>query len=259
MGCRHLIDEKALHYQEFLARESDVRHHTYEEERYQFDLLQAGDPRAMEEFDRRSQDAGSQPGRVSDDPIRNDKYLTVCCIASACRAAIQGGMEAKRAYAASDLYIRKMDLLESIEEIDALCRDAFCFYLCEVQKLDRKRTFSRPVAQCLDYIYNHLHQPITLQELADACALSPGYLSTVFKEELGLSVSSYIMAKRMEAARNMLRYSEYTYADISATLAFSSQSHFIRAFKKYMGQTPKAYRESYRLSGESMKAPCKDG
>ena len=250
MGCHHLIDEKALSYQEYLERESDVRHHTYEEERYQFDLLQAGDPRAMEEFDRRSRRSESDTGTVSDDPLRNKKYLTVCCIASACRAAIQGGLDAKRAYRASDLYIRKMDVMENIEEIEALSRDAFCFYLCEVQKLDKKRTFSRPVAQCLDYIYNHLHQPITLQELADACGLSQGYLSTVFKEELGLPVSAYIMAKRMEAARNMLRYSEYSSADISAILAFSSQSHFIRAFKKYVGQTPKAYRESYRLSGE---------
>lgn len=251
MGCHHIIDEKALHYQEFLEREADVRHHTYEEERGQFELLQAGDPRAMEEYDRARNARDRRPGRVSDDPLRNLKYLTVCSIASACRAAIQGGMEAKRAYAASDLYIREMDRMENPEKIEGLSRDAFCFYLGEVRKLGRKRAVSRPISQCLDHIYNHLHQPITLQDLADLTGLNASYLSTLFKEEMGRSVSDYIMSKKMEAARNMLKYSDESYADISAILNFSSQSHFIRAFKKYNGDTPRQYREkNYRLGAE---------
>ena len=58
---------------------------------------------------------------------------------------------------------------------------------------------------------------------------------------MDMTVSDYVMSKKMEAARNMLRYSD-----------FSSQSHFIRAFKKYSGDTPRAYREkNYRLAGEN--------
>lgn len=143
-----------------------------------------------------------------------------------------------------------MDLLESIEDIRALNLDAFAFYLKEVQTLEKKRAFSRPVAQCLDYIYDHLHQPISLQDLADLTDLNPSYLSTLFREEMGMTVSDYIMSKKMEAARNMLKYTNETYAEISAVLNFSSQSHFIRAFKKHHGETPRQYREkNYRLSG----------
>lgn len=49
----------------------------------------------------------------------------------------------------------------------------------------------------------------------------------------------------MEAAENMLKFSDYTYAEISSILAFSSQSHFARVFKQRTGYTPKQYRDAY--------------
>lgn len=248
---QYLVSEKALRYQEYLEREADVRHHTYEEELYQYELLQAGDPRALEEYDHSRNAPDRRSGKVSEDPLRNAKYLAVTSIAASCRAAIRGGMDGARAFAASDLYIRKLDLLETIDAVGSLDREAFAFYLREVQAAVKKRVISRPVAQCLDHIYNHLHRPISLQDLADLTGLSPSYLSTLFKEEMGQPVSDYIMSKKMEAARNMLKYSDESYAEISTILNFSSQSHFIRVFKKYNGDTPKQYRErNYRLSGE---------
>ena len=144
-----------------------------------------------------------------------------------------------------------MDLLDDIQAIQDLSQDVFAFYLKEVMALDKKRVYSRPVAACLDYIYNHLHEPISIQDLADMTDLSVSYLSTLFKKEMGKSVSEYIMSKKMEAARNMLRYTDYSYAEISTILNFSSQSHFIRAFKAHTGDTPKRYREqNYRVAGE---------
>lgn len=85
----HLVSEKALRCQEYMEREADVRHHTFEEENYQYELLTAGDPRALEVFDSGQQASDRQAGKVSEDPIRNAKYLTVVCIATACRAAMR--------------------------------------------------------------------------------------------------------------------------------------------------------------------------
>lgn len=250
----HFVSERALRYQEFIAREEHIQHYTYEEELYQFDLLRAGDPRALEERRRAAQ--RGQNGTVSLDPVRNAKYLTVVIIAIACRTAIQAGVDGNRAYTISDLYIQKMDLLDDVEEIEKLGDDAFAFYLKEIQSLARKKVFSKPVSVCLDYIYNHLHEPISVQDLADLADLSPGYLSTLFKSEMGESISEYIMSKKMEAARNMLRYTDDSYAEISSTLNFSSQSHFIRVFKAYNGETPKRFREkNYRLTGEEDDSP----
>lgn len=253
----HYLNEKALQYQEYLTREEGRQHHTYREERNQFELLRAGDPKALEA---RQAAKRNRPGTVSLDPLRNLKYLMAINIASSCRAAIEGGVDEQRAYQISDLYIQRMDLMENPEEIECLGNDAFAYYLKEVQSLGKRRTFSKPIAQCLDYIYDHLHQPITLRELAELTGLNPSYLSTLFKSEMDMTVSDYVMSKKMEAARNMLKYSEFSCSEISAILNFSSQSHFIRAFKKYAGDTPRAYREkNYRpTGGEGCPAAAKE-
>ena len=177
------------------------------------------------------------------------KYLTVASATLASRAAIDAGMDAERSFTISDLYIQKMDELDTMEALRALNYDMFAFYSKEIAALDKK-TFSKPVSLCLDYIYHHLHQQIPVRALSEITGLSAGYLSTVFKAEMGLPISEYIVRKRMEAARNMLRYSDYTYAEISSILVFSSQSHFIRVFKKYEGCTPKQYRNRSRSGGE---------
>ena len=81
-------------------------------------------------------------------------------------------------------------------------------------------------------------------------ALSPNYLSQLFKKELGLTVADYVLELRMEAAKNMLRFSSFPYDEIASILAFSSQSHFIQVFKRATGITPKAYRTmAYREEG----------
>lgn len=182
------VDEKKLRYMEFINRETGWHHHTHAEDTWQFELLKAGDMRAVEEGILRFNSANT--GHLSDDPVRNRKYLFVTSVTQACRAAINGGMDSERAYNISDLYIQKMDILETEEEICKLHADMMTFYTKEMAELDRKRVYSRPVVICMDYI----------------------------------------LLRKLEAARNMLKYSEYSYAEISAILAFSSQSHFCRIF-----------------------------
>ena len=98
---------------------------------------------------------------------------------------------------------------------------------------------------CLDYIYDNLHTKITLEKLAEITKLSPAYLSKLFHKEVGYTVSGYIIRKRIEAAENMLKFSDHSCIDISEYLCFSSESHFIQVFKKQTGYTPKAYREKF--------------
>jgi AraC-like DNA-binding protein len=75
--------------------------------------------------------------------------------------------------------------------------------------------------------------------------LSPSYLSRLFKQNLGVSVSDYIREKKIEKAENLLKYSDKSLIDIANYLAFSSQSHFIKTFEKYEGLTPKKYRDKH--------------
>jgi len=94
-------------------------------------------------------------------------------------------------------------------------------------------------------IYDNLHTKISLEKLAEITALSPAYLSKLFHKEVGMTVSAYITKKRIEAAENMLKFSEYSCLEISDYLCFSSESHFIQVFRKHTGYTPKSFRERF--------------
>ena len=243
------ITEGKLRYMEFLQREEGSRHHSNSEDAYQYALLKVGDPRAPEEA--RKMFASRLTGHVSDDPLRNLKYLFVASATLASRAAISVGMEDERAFNISDLFIRQMDLLQSLEEVRELQAEMIAYYTKEVAALDKKKVWSRDVLRGMDYIYEHLHESLSARDVAAYVGLSRSYYSTLFKNETGVSLSGYILGKRVEAAKNMLSYSDIPLAEISAILAFSSQSHFNRVFRQQTGYTPRSYRMRFSERSEN--------
>ncbi|MBT1178253.1 helix-turn-helix domain-containing protein [Bifidobacterium vespertilionis] len=242
-----VVDESKLRYLEFIQREDRVRHHTYVQEMRQYDLMKAGDPEAIRESVR-MWDSGLY-GHVSDDPVRNAKYLFVTSITLVTRFAIEGGMDEEDAYNASDLYIQDMDHYATVDEVRRLHTDMMTFFTWAMADLSKQDVQSRPIAECLDYIHYHLHEKITVAMLADHVQLNPTYLSELFKREVGVPVSQYITDRRMEAACNMLKYSQYSLAEIAQILAYRSQSHFTKVFGKAEGMTPKEYRDRYAKTG----------
>lgn len=243
------ITEGKLRYMEFLQREEGSRHHSNSEDAYQYALLKVGDPRAPEEA--RKMFASRLTGHVSDDPLRNLKYLFVASATLASRAAISVGMEDERAFNISDLFIRQMDLLQSLEAVRELQAEMIAYYTKEVAALDKKKIWSRDVLRGMDYIYEHLHESLSARDVAAYVGLSRSYYSTLFKNETGVSLSGYILGKRVEAAKNMLSYSDIPLAEISAILAFSSQSHFNRVFRQQTGYTPRSYRMRFSERSEN--------
>ena len=96
-----------------------------------------------------------------------------------------------------------------------------------------------------DLIYDNIYSGVRVSELADRLGLSAQYLSKLFRQEVGVTISEFIMSRRIQAAENMLKYSDYSSIDIGNYLNFSSHSHFISAFRKHTGLTPKQYREEF--------------
>ena len=257
--------DKQLVYTTFLQREEGDQHFGYNEELLQYEYLRDGDLRSIPESKRMF--ALGAKGDLSDDPVRDRRYLFVASVTLATRFAIEGGLWDPDAFNISDLYIRQMDKLQSVEQIDSLhtemIRD-FTEKIIELKKTKADLAENRPkedpsdpviypdsegqsvhpiIASCIDYIYYHLHERISLSDLADHVHLSPNYLSTLFKKEKGLSVQAYIRGQRITAAKNMLLYSDYSETEISEFLAFSTPSHFIRIFKAETGRTPKQFKK----------------
>ncbi len=235
--------QKKLSHVEFLNREYKVSHLSYEREMAFFQSIRTGDPeQARQLFKPLDND---QMGQLSEDSLRNLKYHLIITVALLTRCCIEGGMEMEAAYNLSDIYIRSIDKCRKEEQIHQLHRELVEDYAQRMHLLHKKTLYPKPVMVCMDYIYENLHTKITLPILAKIAGLSPSYLSRLFRRETGLTVSEYIIRKRVEAAENMLKYSEYSCIEISSYLCFSSESHFIQVFRRYTGYTPKQYRQKF--------------
>ena len=242
MGARS-EEEKRLFYMEFVHRENQFRHMSQNRDRRQYELLRDADPQAVEEGVNAFQ--AHLQGHLSDDPLRNYKYLFVANVALCCRYCMEGGLNQERAYNISDLFIQKMDLLDTEQQVIDLHKRMLEFYLEEMIGAKKQKICSTPVAACMDYIYDHLYEQIRVSDLAAQLELNESYLSVLFKKETGMTISNYIRQRRIEAAEAMLRYSDYCCSDIGNYLAFCSQSHFISVFRKATGLTPRQYRARY--------------
>jgi AraC family transcriptional regulator len=94
----------------------------------------------------------------------------------------------------------------------------------------------------LDFIEEHLERDISLVELASVVGLSVTHFAHAFKAQQGLAPYRYIMRRRIERSKRLLRTTDETIAAIAARSGFSSQSCFSRMFARDVGTRPSAYR-----------------
>ncbi len=238
---------KDLTYAEFYMRENALEHSPVETEMYFYDCIKRGN---AEEVEKAFTPLGGKGfGVLSDDSLRNLKYHLVITIAFITRFCTEGGMERETAYNLSDIYIRQADKAKTAEEIHVLHKNAVMDFTDRMSRLKKANTYSKPVTECFEYVYNHLNEKIKLESIARELDLSAPYISALFRKETGMTLNSYINKKRIETACRMLIYSDYEAADIASFLAYSSHSHFIQCFKKETGITPREYRnKNYRIN-----------
>lgn len=96
-----------------------------------------------------------------------------------------------------------------------------------------------------DYIHNRKHERLglpTVKYLAEQVHLSPNYLSDLLKKETGLSAQEHIHQVIIEEAKNLLKQSDRSVAEVSDALGFEYPQYFGRLFKRMTGLTPRSYR-----------------
>lgn len=215
-------------------------HTTYQEESQRFHYLINGDTRAIEES-MRLMDPKLQ-GKLSNDPVRNIRYLFVINTGLATRYLIEAGIPQETVYSTSDLYIQKADHATTVNEIREINKELWTVFVETVKTFKRETLYTKPILFCLNYIDSHFNEKITLDAVANKLDLNPSYLATLFKKETGKTFASYILDMRIRTAICLLTKTDYTYTQIAYSLAFCSQSHFTKTFHKYTGYTPKQYR-----------------
>ncbi|QSB08549.1 helix-turn-helix transcriptional regulator [Lysinibacillus fusiformis] len=176
--------------------------------------------------------------------LRSVQYLMITGIALICRAAIEGGLNEETAFTLNDFYIQKLEDQNSLIEILSLMEEAIYDYTSRVSQANTMK-YSGPITTCIHFIENELYGDLTLDQLSAICHISPNYLSSLFKKEVGTSFSEYIQQQRIDEAKKLLTFTNYPILDIGSLLNFTDQSYFIKVFKKFTGITPKQYRTKY--------------
>jgi len=104
--------------------------------------------------------------------------------------------------------------------------------------LPSSRLADNQARRVLDYIESNLSRALSLSELARVTDLSLHHFARLFKKTLGMAPHRYVLKRRVENAKGMLRTADASLVDISLSLGFSSQSHFTSAFHRLVGATP---------------------
>ena len=93
-----------------------------------------------------------------------------------------------------------------------------------------------------DYIETHLHDRLTLTDLAGVACLSPYHFSRSFKQAVGIGPQRYVMRLRLERAKTLIRRTKQPLAAIAQETGFADQSHLTSIFRRETGLTPGRYR-----------------
>lgn len=168
----------------------------------------------------------------------NTLYLCVQIIFFSSRAAIIAGMHESTAFSMSYQYIQLCDTAKNAEEIIRITKQSMAAFLIEIRNLENLLISSEAVLRAAEYINDHLHEKISLDDVAIQLNYSKVMLCQNFKKETGMTMSDYILIEKIKAAKDLLAEKSMSITDTAYTLGFCSQSYFIGCFKKVMGYTP---------------------
>jgi AraC family transcriptional regulator len=111
------------------------------------------------------------------------------------------------------------------------------------RRSDKASTLSqRKLLRVQDMIESRLETDLPLRELAAEVGYSRSHFLRVFRATIGMPPHRYVLKRRIERARHLLKHTEINIAEIACTCGFSSQAHLTLAFKKECGVTPAEYR-----------------
>lgn len=105
-----------------------------------------------------------------------------------------------------------------------------------------------------DVMDRHYAQPLDVPALARVALMSPGHFSRSFRAAFGETPYSYLMTRRMERAKALLRRGDVSVTEVCFAVGCSSLGSFSSRFTELVGESPSAYRARRREEGDGVPA-----
>ncbi|MBQ9613418.1 MAG: helix-turn-helix transcriptional regulator [Lachnospiraceae bacterium] len=173
------------------------------------------------------------------------KALFICVTTLVTRAAIDGGVGYMRAFTLSDSFIARIETIEDDRIVLNMISEVILTFTSLVR--EQHMILHHSSDTYVRYVKDHLYNPLSVEDLAREMHISRSQLTRIFQRDLEMSPAAFIMECRLEESIRHLDYTDKSIGEISTLLCFSSESHYITAFKKQYGMTPGAYRERQRV------------
>ena len=157
------------------------------------------------------------------------------------RAAIQGGADIAEVFGLNYNCINDVQEMTSLDELNHWLTSVLNRFTNSVFDFSNVK-HSDMIKRIMDYIRKNYMNKISLNDLAGIMHISVSYLSKIFKEETGMSISGFINSVRVDSAKQFLLDDRVTLIEAAYLSGFEDQSYFTKVFKKLTGQTPGTYR-----------------
>lgn len=129
---------------------------------------------------------------------------------------------------------------QSLQEMKTAVKAlAACFPAADMPAGHDKRI----VEKVNKYVEDHMNQPLSIADIATHFFLNPDYLSRMFKNETGTALKEYIIGRKMQSARILLRTTALPVNVIASKLGYDNYSYFSQVYRKTMGVSPKDERK----------------
>ena len=136
--------------------------------------------------------------------------------------------------------------IKNVPEIIRICKDTLAQRKSKAILLPYNAGQRNEIARAKEYIFQHIPERLSVQEIADAAGMSESYFSHIFKKETGHNVVDYITRLKMEKAAELLENSGAKIADVAEQIGIDNPNYFSVIFKKVMGLSPHEYRHNNR-------------
>lgn len=237
--------------EDFYQQKEDFQHNnSFEIESMILHFVESGDVDGLKNM--KLQSSVIHSGTIAPNQLRQTKNIHIIMTALATRCAISSGVDADEAFQMSDLYIQTAENLNDPSAVQNLNLQMLLAFAQKVKDKLIPKTSDEALQRAIQYVLQNINCPITAAEVADHVGFSRSYFSTYFKEQLGFTLSAFILRCKLEEGKHLLQFTDKPLSVISNYLCFSSQSHFQTAFKKQYNVTPLQFRKQPELYGRGL-------
>lgn len=135
----------------------------------------------------------------------------------------------------------KLDNVEDLSELKVLIDNIFISTLNYFNSFGLSKG-KKVVIQAKNYIDNNYHKDdLCLDKICQQVYVNESYLRSLFKKELGITISEYITSVRMNKAKELIKKGGIRFSDLCEAIGYSDPAYFSKCFKKYFGISPKDY------------------